>query len=768
MTTIPKISANTSKRKVAASATPSVSQTMMTQNIISGKMGEVKDTPSNIATDDEQRRRAAVTNQTVDAFTQTVNKAQNVGATNPQYAASYTPAAQANTFVVDKSMLGDSAMSGTTLSASQTKALQDQIAQIQQSNLDTKKSEQSAKPLTTRDTLQDWLTVTKNPDGTSTVSTYGIWDKLTGRTVGEGYTTNFTERATSGARLLSMMQGYQNAYDSMDSTDRVAYGALTFSNMLDALRGGEGENIMSANGISTIAKAISYGNHIGDQSFKQDAEQGLFLFNEVTQKLGYPMPMLNDGLAMYTMGSGIYNLINNWDKLTEAERGQLFLSTVSAGAEAYLPAKSLATTFMNYWNQTGVGTAQASAQAASATAASQAAATSATSSAATQAAWNQGANIATEQAATAGSQLASQQVANQAADVATDQAIEQGTQQAGSSVGLSTYLAGLAAFIDIGWNKNYGLFRGGNDLTSMARYDVDLLKRHVGSGTNDDRKALGARGMQIGAHVGAFWGTTGCAVGLAIGSIVGLGLGSFKVGKSVEQKARDKWRYQFATKGIVSETSNNNSYAVQLDDGQWYDVGHDGSSSKATMIDGTVKNFANPDRLSEKDARRVNNRSYLLPYEVDYTNDLDYASSVMLNPLIMAVGGSYNLNKSSELQQMLGHLTNGVTSNCGRDFTEGNFKTAAANIRKIFSTQGITNKAHLNDSIALAYFNGIISKKDYDLGMMSKNWIYDEDGFTQAAGVMNAARGSNIQASGAVDTSATQNNFATSDTRGIA
>ena len=818
-----------------ASITPRVSNTSnipyagqnrlsITPNVTSlGGLGKIDDTPSNLLNDEEQRRRFMVGNDIINASNTLLETGKNVDAKNQKYANSYTAANKADTFIVNQDMLTKAGLnySSEHLTQDQTHALQQQIEELQQANRNTSHTEQSAKPVNERITSSDWYSVTKNKDGTSTVTSYGVWDKILGRTVGEGYSTTFTDDARSAQKMLSIMNGFNSSLDNMNDSDRVTASIRTISEMLDVARGGAGENILDSNGITTIANAIDYANHVKDMDYSQKAMQGLSLINQAAGQLGYEIPALSNAVSMYTAGYGVYELLNNWDKLDPSQRGALFMSSLVNGALAYEPAKNLVTTFQQAWNNVGipstgaqavstgggqiasagggaaasggekimtssvgsstggaqVGNASSSVGTSMGTQVGASAVTRDTATSATQAAWNNGANEATRQA---GQELASQQGASEgtqqmvnagSSELATDQAIEQGSKQSGSSMGLSFYLAALAAFIDHGWNKNYGMFRHGNDVTTMAKYDYELLKNHVGSGTNDDRKVLAARGTQIGTTIGAFWGPAGAAIGGAIGVVVGMGLGSFKTGHSVEQKARDSWRYQFATRGIFRRTGDD-KYAMRLADGRYYSVDADGSGSRATYIDGSVKEFANPDKLTEGDAHRIVNKQgearKLLPYEVDYTNDLDFTGNIMVTPLIMAVGGSYNLKKTGELGQMLGLMTNGITSNCGREFTPENFGVMTSNVRALFATQGITNKSLMNNSLAEAYFSGILSKKDYQLGLMAQNWIFDEDGFDQAAGVMNSSRGSNIGMTGGRDVTASQNNFVQGDTRGIA
>ncbi len=796
-----------------ASITPRVSKTSapmygnqdrlsITQNVTAlGGLGKTNDMPSNLLNDEEQRRRFMVGNDIINATNTLVESGKNVDAKNPKYANTYTPVNNADTMIVDQGMLDKAGLtySSENLTQDQTQALQQQIAELQQTNRNTSHTEQSAKPINERTSLSDWYKVTKNKDGTSTVSSYGIWDKVLGRTLGEGYSTTFTDDARSAQQMLSIMNGFNTSLDNMSDSDRVTASIRTISEMLDVARGGAGENILDANGITTIANVIDYANHVKDMDYTQKAIQGISLINQASQQLGYEIPALGNAVSMFSAGYGAYQLLENWDKLDSSQRGALFLATVANGALAYGPAKNLVTTFQQAWNNTGVasagtqaattGTATSGGETVVASSAGKSAGSSVgtqvgvsavtneTATPATQAAWNSTANEATRQA---GQELASQQGASEGTqqmvnagttEFATDQTMEQGIEQSGKGIGMSVYLAALAAFIDHGWNKNYGMFRDGNDVTTMAKWDFELLKNHMGGGTNDDRKVLAARGTQIGTTIGSFWGPIGTAIGGAIGVVVGMGLGSFKTGHSVEQKARDAWRYQFATRGIFRRTGDD-KYAMRLADGRYYSVDADGSGSRATYIDGSVKEFANPDKLTEGDAHRIVNKQgearKLLPYEVDYTNDLDFTGNIMVTPLIMAVGGSYNLKRTGELGQMLGLMTNGITSNCGREFNPENFKVMTSNVRSLFATQGITNKALMNNSLAEAYFNGILSKKDYHLGLMAQNWIFDEDGYDQAAGVMNSTRGSNIGMTGGRDVTASQNNFVQGDTRGIA
>lgn len=153
-----------------------------------------------------------------------------------------------------------------------------------------------------------------------------------------------------------------------------------------------------------------------------------------------------------------------------------------------------------------------------------------------------------------------------------------------------------------------------------------------------------------------------------------LGFGSTK---HEDQIRRDRARNHLKDNvGLIQMVDGKHS--VELADGSFYDVGIDGGARLDKDFD--------PNKILSTDQSLVDGN--VRPYNVDYTNDLDYMTSIAANTLTgMAFGGS-----SKSQGDMGGYLTNAATSQLeSREFTYDNWVESMKNIRKFYSDSGITS-----------------------------------------------------------------------------
>ena len=225
----------------------------------------------------------------------------------------------------------------------------------------------------------------------------------------------------------------------------------------------------------------------------------------------------------------------------------------------------------------------------------------------------------------------------------------------------------------------------------------------------------------------------GTAIGAAIGAVVGVIQTSGKFGHSREQAHRDMMRRTIQQSNIIQRAENHHFYYV-LADGQYYNVGIDGSDGRAMDINAKTKTFYHPELLQAgKDQEHANKlKGEMLPYDIDYTNNLDFTASVLARPLIILGMGGSNNRDQQEYEQMLGYLTNATTSNMGREFTADNFEKMRGNIIAGIQRTGINNKSQLVDSISYLYLRGKVTKTDFNKAKMAANLIYDNNGYQQA------------------------------------
>ena len=704
------------------------------------------------------------------------------------------------------------------LNADTVRLLQKKMEAIQQSNKSVSGPSNSKAeiPMSQRNGYDDWVKISVNKDGTGTIENYGVWDKITGRTYGNNYTTDWKANPQMLGKMAIPLAMYANTVDQMDTTNQLIYGTKTLGQVLDAARGGPGKNILSDNGIIAISDLADMAHNWNDRNSMQNAEKMIEAYQSTSEALGYETYPVADGFSLYTFGNGAYQMYKNWDKMNDEQKAASTFYLTMAGIRAYEGANNLydwaiQAGILEGTAGSGSGVVVASNEAmnraynASAIAAYEGGASSGSSVASTG-----GASAGTNSLATTGSSAGSTglassgsasgagasssagatsgayasvsasegeaaQAAYNAEAITAEQSVEQGAGSAGTS-SLGT-IAGGALVVAGAMYSGYDLAKSWN-----AAHDT------FGHGSVSSRKAwartMGDYGQVAGTIAGAIVGSlcfgqtvAGASIGSFLGrlqgTVEGLAIGSIKVGKSDEQRRRDQWRASYSQAGVFYRIpkDSGSTYAIRLADGQYYDVGHDGSGSRATDIRGNKKQFADPSMLTAADAHRIVNKEgkarEVLPYEVDYTNGLDFGASLMLNSMIMPIGGSGQLKRSAEVGQMLGYMTNGVTSNTGREFTQENWNTMVANIRSLYSTVGITSKSLYGQSLADAYYSGRLSYEDYQTGLMTMGWIYDEDGYQQAAGTLGALGKLNGQTITSGSTGVAAPAPISGDTRGI-
>lgn len=188
-------------------------------------------------------------------------------------------------------------------------------------------------------------------------------------------------------------------------------------------------------------------------------------------------------------------------------------------------------------------------------------------------------------------------------------------------------------------------------------------------------------------------------------------------GKNAAQVQRDGMRSVLKDSGLADK-----NYQVTLADGTLADVGIDGHGGR--------HGITNRDLLTEQ------HKSYkdLSSYDVDYTNDLDYASSmggVTLSRLL--AGGS-----ATNISQVGGQLGNAAIANIGfgKEMTETNFNKMAANQRAFFSQSGIKSKEDALQLINMAEAQHRLSPTDATTSRQAVSMFFDKDGFKTAQSLM--------------------------------
>lgn len=228
--------------------------------------------------------------------------------------------------------------------------------------------------------------------------------------------------------------------------------------------------------------------------------------------------------------------------------------------------------------------------------------------------------------------------------------------------------------------------------------------------------ANGTSNQKLGYTAGTLLGGAGFVTGIGMFSMFS-GLGSaFSSGKSAEQKGRDAVRSVYKNNGFV-----NDNWQISLADGSVADIGVDGH--------GGQHEAKNPGKLVGD-----NPQSSLKAYDIDYTNDMDYAAGMTgmsLNRLLF--GG-----RSNQVDQMGGQLGNATLGSVGygKDMNEQNFNTVMGNARGMWAKSGIKTK---EDALGLLYNagrQGRLTAADQAQALQTINMMYDKDGFQTAQQLM--------------------------------
>lgn len=641
---------------------------------------------------------------------------------------------------------------------------------------------ESTLPLSQRTSPTDFVNISTNADGS-----YAIQGKPYNTPEGSIYNNNYGNYNynLNVARGMALpVTNYAANFNSYDAPNKIIQGTRALGDMLTAASTGSsnpnaGSKLVDDYALTNFAQIADLTHNWNNRTDMQNAIRGVSTATNLISKLGLEknfggsgvLGAVNGGVGYYTFGNSIYNLTKNWGSMNGSEKAAAVLYTVNAGTQAYDNTVSLINTMkgLNYMGAMAP-------QAVNATGAAGAAG----ATAASQAAWNSGAVAATNASAgaasTAGASAAGAGAASTAAGTGTV-AAGTGTAAGASAASQTAWNAGAMQASNQAAANTTGAMLGSALSYAALAYssymNVEALQDNWGQGTNQSRKNLAMSGAAVGASIGTCicpgWGT---AIGAAVGAVVGTVQGCIKTGKSQEQQARDTYRSIYAKSGVFSETANG-SYGMQLSDGRWYDVGIDGSGNYATDITGAKKEFYDTSVLTEESRQRVVNSGHeggqrgVLPYEVDYTNNLDYTTSIMLSPIAwLPAGGSAAREEASEVDQMLGLMTNGATSNCGRELTKENWDITIGNVRSLYGKLGMYNREYTTNAIAEAYFQGKLNQADYQTSLLGRNLVWDDDGYNQAIEV-NTALGRNVSGVVPSNVQTTAPTSISGDTRGL-
>lgn len=186
-------------------------------------------------------------------------------------------------------------------------------------------------------------------------------------------------------------------------------------------------------------------------------------------------------------------------------------------------------------------------------------------------------------------------------------------------------------------------------------------------------------------------------------------------GKNKAQGKRDNIRNFFQS---IKATDSNDS--VALGDGTRVSLGVDGH--------GEERPVSNPNLLTKEHKDQKIER--LHAYDIDYTNDLDFASGMAGVALSRVVSG----NKNTEIDQMGGQIGNAALKNIGfgKEMSEENFAKMAQNQRAIYAQFGVKSKEAAIQLINQAYGEKRLNDFDAAQARQAANMIFDKNGYDLA------------------------------------
>lgn len=292
-------------------------------------------------------------------------------------------------------------------------------------------------------------------------------------------------------------------------------------------------------------------------------------------------------------------------------------------------------------------------------------------------------------------------------------------------LGYSKIGASQAGKLLSGVGAAYGIYTG-------VEQSVEVFDS-LGNMTRSDAKEYGAKGlgaagasigagvsvasaMATGATIGSTVPVVGTIVGAAVGAAVGFVAGAFGGSKkSKERMQRDAYRDVFVSVGLT-QLNERKMDMITLADGNEYHIGEE------SFIEKQIYNPALADPKLIKDRAGENNR--LIAYEVDYTSDLDYMSSLAAD----ALSNFILIGAEKRVGDMTAYLTNAAVSNAeSREFNLENWKTSLSNMRAFYERVGITDPNQGMQAIQALYEQGQIDTFKANQFVQGLQMIFSDD-----------------------------------------
>lgn len=189
-------------------------------------------------------------------------------------------------------------------------------------------------------------------------------------------------------------------------------------------------------------------------------------------------------------------------------------------------------------------------------------------------------------------------------------------------------------------------------------------------------------------------------------------------GKGKDQTGRDQIRGHLKKTGLADD-----DYQVTLADGTKADIGMDGH--------GDYHDVTNEDLLAPDHKGKIKKLS---AYDVDYTNDLDYAASMGGSTLSRLLSGG----TGKSIDQLGGQLGNASLKNVGfnQNMTEENYNKVMQNQRAMYAQSGIKSKDEGKQLANQAFAEGRIDATQLVSMQQSLDMVFNDNSYSQARKLM--------------------------------
>ena len=234
---------------------------------------------------------------------------------------------------------------------------------------------------------------------------------------------------------------------------------------------------------------------------------------------------------------------------------------------------------------------------------------------------------------------------------------------------------------------------------------------------NWGKKAGPVQGLLGGSAMAGGLYTLGATNPYLLAGVVAFSLASsmIKTGKEEHQVTRDAYRSDLQQRGMLDD-----KYQITLADGSQFDMGQDGSTG--------IHQATRPDQLTKGGDGPMHS------YDVDYTNDLDYATSMGCITLSRLMYGGAGRDTDS----IGGQLTNAAISSVGynQEMTPENYAKSMENTRAFYAQGGIKSADDAKQLANMAFAEGRMDATEHATALQAIDLVYNPNSYSKAQQLM--------------------------------